>query len=185
MAMLRKNKNGRRSCAVAGRCAARSCRRSSNSTINYRNTCTAQTVSTGVCTGAIAYQLGVLENKEADRGLVFSTILANPKADYALNAPAVILHAAGCYLIQYTIFLPEGAKIDTVFSLEVKNQTLLSSAVRAVRCESSEETTTYTGQALATVQADTEVRLISESVICIRDTGATAMATLCFTRIAS
>ena len=132
--------------------------------------------------GALVYQLGTLRNCAECGGIELSQILADPECDYALDSPFVMVNRPGTYLVQYAVFLPEGACVNTVFSLQANEETLLSSIVRAAKAASS-QCATYFGQALMTVTCPTAVCLASQKVIRISDICATAMATLSFLRI--
>ena len=136
----------------------------------------------GSGSGAMVYQLGTLRNSAECGGIELSQILADPECDYALDSPFVMVNRPGTYLVQYAVFLPEPACVNTVFSLRANDETLLSSIVRAAKAASS-QCATYFGQALITVTCPTAVCLASQRVIRVSDICATAMATLSFLRI--
>lgn len=131
---------------------------------------------------ALAYTLCTLKNAGPCTGVRFSTLIQPAEDDFSLDGSTIRIQAPGVYLIRYSLFLPEGCALDSMFSVQANTEALLSSVVHVLR-RPADPGATYSAQALAHFDTPARVLLISSAPLDIRDRCASTAASVSFLRV--
>jgi len=131
---------------------------------------------------ALSYTLCRLKNDGPFTGVRFSALISPSGGDFSLDDTAVCVNVSGIYLVRYSVFLPEGSELDTVFSLLADETTLLSSVVHIIR-RPADPGATYSAQALAKLEAPVRVFLTASAAIDVCDDCASTAASMSLLRI--
>ena len=169
-------------CSVGEKSRLQNAAQTRRSTIDFPATVGIGNASHPAPVYAFAHRNGRLNNDAADAGIRFDGLQASSPSHFSLDSSEIFCGVPGTYLIHYTLFLPRGADIDTLFQLEVNQQTLLPSVLH-VEHAADTPGATYASQALLTATSPMVCRLVSGEEIDVRDATATAVATLSLLKI--